>query len=175
MSESTFHTTREDLRKAESQVSKKNDGNVPADSEVAQTKVPSLPFPSPLLSSPLLPLPPALTPTKHTKTTPPQSLIDQNSKPKSEIIAERQSNLPLPDAPPVASDWNSSDARKVDVGSGGVEGDVSYGGDIREPATSESSARTDGGAFGKNSEQPQGVGREGHDGLDGLPKDALKK
>ncbi|KAL9075956.1 MAG: hypothetical protein Q9161_001350 [Pseudevernia consocians] len=136
MSESTFHMTGEDLRKPESQVSKKNNGNVPADSE---------------------------------------SIIDQNSKPKSEIIAERQSNLPLPDDPPVASDWNSSDGSKVNVGSGGVEGDISYGGDIREPATSDSSVRTDGETFNKNSSQPQGVGREGHDGLDGVPKDALKK
>lgn len=63
----------------------------------------------------------------------------------------------------------------MNVGSGGVESDVSYGGDIREPATGESSARTDGETFGKNADQPQGVGREGHDGLGGLPKDALKK
>lgn len=166
MSESTFHTTREDLRKAESQVSRKNNGNVPADSEVAQTKVSFLPL--------FLPLSAPRTP--HTKQihTPHQSLVDQNSKPKSEIIAERQSNLPLPDEPPVPSDWNSSDASKVNVGSGGVESDVSYGGDIREPATSDSSARTDGDTFGKNSSLPQGVGREGHDGLDGLPEDAKK-
>lgn len=39
MSEETFHTTREDLRKAESKVSQKNDGNIPKDSEVAQTMV----------------------------------------------------------------------------------------------------------------------------------------
>ena len=75
----------------------------------------------------------------------------------------------------MASDWNSSDGSKLNVGSGGVEGDVSYGGDIREPATSESSARTDGGTVGRNASQPQGVGREGHDGLGGLPEDALKK
>lgn len=170
MSESTFHTTREDLRKAESQVSKKNNGSVPADSEVAQTMVPSPPLPSLPVPFP----PPHRTLAKTTGTSR-QSIVDQNSKPKSEIIAERQSNLPLPDDPPVASDWNSSDASKVNVGSGGVESDVSYGGDIREPATSDSSARTDGETFGKNSSLPQGVGREGHDGLDGLPKDALKK
>ncbi len=50
----------------------------------------------------------------------------------------------------------------MDVGSGGVEGDVSYGGDMREPVAGESSL-------------PQGVGREGHDGLGGLPGDAVKK
>lgn len=50
MSESTFHATREDLRKAESKLSHKNDGNVPADSEVSQTKVGTLlPFLLPLL------------------------------------------------------------------------------------------------------------------------------
>ena len=46
MSDSTFHTTKEDLRKAESQVSKKNDGNVPSDSEPSQMKVCDPPPPS---------------------------------------------------------------------------------------------------------------------------------
>ena len=41
MTDATFHTTREDLRKAESKVSQKNDGNVPADSEVSLMKVSS--------------------------------------------------------------------------------------------------------------------------------------
>ena len=104
-------------------------------------------------------------------------MIDQKSK--ANIIEERRSNLPLPDQPPVASDWNSSDASKVNVGSGGVQSDVSYGGgsdSLRGPATSDSSVRTDGQTFKQNSEQPSaGVGRQGHDGLDDLPKDALKK
>ena len=39
MSEATFHTTREDIRKAESKISQNNDGNVPADSEPSQMKV----------------------------------------------------------------------------------------------------------------------------------------
>ena len=39
MSDSTFHVTREDLRKAESKVSQNNDGNVPPESEPAQMKV----------------------------------------------------------------------------------------------------------------------------------------
>ena len=73
------------------------------------------------------------------------------------------------------SDWNSSDGSKVDVGSGGVESDVSYGGDMREPATGESGARTEGEVFGKEAGLPKGVGREGHDGLGGLPGDAVKK
>ncbi|KAL6715569.1 hypothetical protein ACLMJK_006530 [Lecanora helva] len=144
MSEETFHTTREDLRKPESEVSKKTGGSIPKDSEVAQT----------------------------------MSHIDQNSKPKSEIIAERQANLPLPDQPPAASDFNSSDERTVNVGSGRVEDDVSYGGgsdSLRGPVTSESGVRTDGDSFGKNASAPGAVGREGHDNLGGLPKDALKK
>ena len=36
--------------------------------------------------------------------------------------------------------------------------------------------RTDGEQFGVNAGAPDsGVGRQGHDNLDGLPKDALKK
>ena len=61
-----------------------------------------------------------------------------------------------------------------------MESDVSYGGGsdagLRNPATSESSVRMDGDAFNKNASQPSGgVGRQGHDNLDGLPKDALKR
>ena len=167
MTDATFHTTREDLRKAESKVSQKNDGNVPADSEVSVMKV-SKPYQVRKLQriGLIIDL---------------QSIVDENQpKPKSEIIAERQANLPLPDQPPVASDWNSSDASKVNVGSGGVESDVSYGGGsdggLRNPATSESSVRTDGDALNTNASQPSGgVGRQGHDSLDGLPKDALKR
>ena len=108
-----------------------------------------------------------------------QSVIDNNSKSKADIIEERRSNLPLPEDPPVASDWNSNDASKVNVGSGGVESDVSYGGGssagLRGPATSESGVRTDGDTFDKNASAPGSVGREGHDNLEGLPTDALKK
>ena len=39
MSDSTFHTTREDIRKAESKLSQSNNGTIPASSEVAQMKV----------------------------------------------------------------------------------------------------------------------------------------
>jgi len=39
ISDSTFHTTHEDLRKAESKVSQNNDGNVPSESEPSQMKV----------------------------------------------------------------------------------------------------------------------------------------
>lgn len=61
-----------------------------------------------------------------------------------------------------------------------MESDVSYGGGsdagLRNPATSESSVRTDGDALNTNASQPSGgVGRQGHDNLDGLPKDALKR
>lgn len=60
-----------------------------------------------------------------------------------------QANLPLPEDPPTASDWNSADGRTVNVGSGAVQDDVSKmaRGDesgLREPATAESSARVDG-------------------------------
>lgn len=52
---------------------------------------------------------------------------------------------------------------------------MSYGNDaLREPATSESNVRTDGEEFANNTAAPSGVGREGHDNLEGLPKDAKK-
>ena len=38
------------------------------------------------------------------------------NKSKAEKIATAQANLPLPDDPPVASDWNSADARTVNIG-----------------------------------------------------------
>ena len=107
------------------------------------------------------------------------SNVPQGTKSKADIIEERRTNLPLPEDPPVESDWNSADASKVNVGSGGVESDISYGGgsdSLRGPATSESSVRTQGETFGKNSGDPNsGIGREGAEGLGGLPKDAMKK
>jgi hypothetical protein len=64
---------------------------------------------------------------------------------KAETIAERQANLPLSEDPPVASDWNSADAKKVNVGSGGLQEDISKGGaaasGLREPATRPSGVR----------------------------------
>ncbi|MCJ1290245.1 hypothetical protein MMC34_001781 [Xylographa carneopallida] len=84
---------------------------------------------------------------------------------KADLIEERRANLPLPEDPPVASDWNSADARTVNVGSGGVQSDISTGGgsdSLRGPATADSSARTDGEALGVNTGEPnEGMGREG--------------
>ncbi|KAJ4006911.1 hypothetical protein NW766_010319 [Fusarium irregulare] len=58
---------------------------------------------------------------------------------KDQKIAETQANLPLPDQPPIASDWQSADARNVNVGSGKVEGpigtDAAAQSGLREPAT----------------------------------------
>ena len=97
---------------------------------------------------------------------------------KDEVINERQKNLPLPEDPPVKSDFNTADTSAVNVGSGGVQSDVSYGGGsdtgLRGPATSDSSVRTDGEQFGINTSGPGKVGREGKDGLEGLPADAKK-
>lgn len=91
---------------------------------------------------------------------------------KADLIAERQSNLPLPEDPPVASDWNSADARTVNVSSGERQSDISTGDasstGLREPATKGSGVRQEGGA------DLSGVGRQGKEGLDGLPKDAKK-
>jgi len=69
---------------------------------------------------------------------------------KADQIARVQGNLPLPEQPPVASDWNSADARNLNVGSGGRESDISSRFDaatsgLREPATKESGVRAEDG------------------------------
>jgi len=91
---------------------------------------------------------------------------------KADIIAERQANLPLPEDPPVASDWNSADARTVNVASGERQSEISTGDasstGLREPATGASGIREAGGA------DLSGVGRQGKEGLSDLPKDAKK-
>lgn len=45
MSEATYHTTRQDLRKDEARVAGQNRGNPPANSDVSQMKVSQLPAP----------------------------------------------------------------------------------------------------------------------------------
>ncbi|EFY92899.1 hypothetical protein J3458_004522 [Metarhizium acridum] len=58
---------------------------------------------------------------------------------KADKIAEVQANLPLPEQPPTASDWQSADARNVNVGSGRTEAhigtDKGAESGLREPAT----------------------------------------
>lgn len=83
---------------------------------------------------------------------------------KQEIIDERKANLPLPDHPGAASDFNSMDARTVNVGAGGKAEDISHSGlgssTLREPATTDSVGA---------------AGREGKDGLKGIPNDAVTR
>lgn len=90
------------------------------------------------------------------------------SQSKADKIEQVKANLPLPDQPPTASDWQSADARNVNVGSGNISSDVSTGAGstsgLREPAT-KSSESTD----------MSGIGRQGKDGLEGPPKDAKAK
>ncbi|KAF2014778.1 hypothetical protein BU24DRAFT_423677, partial [Aaosphaeria arxii CBS 175.79] len=69
---------------------------------------------------------------------------------KAQIIDERKANLELPEQPPVASDFNSADARTVNVGAGGQQENLGLAG------TAASS----------------GAGREAKDNLSGLPNDA---
>ncbi|KAK2625688.1 hypothetical protein QTJ16_005000 [Diplocarpon rosae] len=93
-------------------------------------------------------------------------------KSKQDIINERVSNLPLPEDPPVASDWNSASSainfkggeRQEEVPNSEVTDTGMSGG----PATKGSGVREEGGADLSN------VGRQGKQGLDGLPKDATK-
>ncbi|KAJ5161668.1 hypothetical protein N7492_007060 [Penicillium capsulatum] len=142
MSDATYHTTRQDLRKAETKAAQQHGGANPSNSEVSQMK----------------------------------SIVDQNSN-KSAQIDRTKANLPLPEDPPVASDWNSADQRTVNVGSGGIEGPVSGDGDsaLRGPATAESSARVAGSELHQNTAPLSNVGRQRVEGLDGLPSDATTR
>ncbi|KAJ5375781.1 hypothetical protein N7517_007787 [Penicillium concentricum] len=108
MSDSTFHATTQDIRKAESKVAQSHDGKTPGDSNVSQLK----------------------------------SIIDQNTNKPAEI-ENTKANLPLPEKPPVASDFNSLDHRTTDVGSGRLEFPPDNSG-LREGAAASSSARVDG-------------------------------
>ena len=102
-------------------------------------------------------------------------MVDQADKSKADIIQERQANLPLPDQPPVQSDWNSANENTVNVGSGGVSDTFSKGNDsLRGPVTGDSAVRTDGDAYSTNT-LGQGVGREGQDNLGGVPNDAVTR
>lgn len=82
---------------------------------------------------------------------------------KQDEIEQNRTNLPLPDQPPVASDWQSADATKVNVGAGTQSSDVSTGAGadsgLREPAS-------------KKHADLSNVGRQGKEGLEGPPKDA---
>lgn len=102
-------------------------------------------------------------------------MMDKQNQNKQEVIDERKSNLPLPDQPPVASDFNSSDGSTVNVGSGGLSDTFSAGNDsLRGPATGDSAVRTDANAFHTNT-KGQGVGREAEEGLGGIPNDAVTR
>jgi hypothetical protein len=96
-------------------------------------------------------------------------VVPYNMPADPQTIDERKSNLPLPEEPPAASDWNSADARNVNVGSGGTSGENTS----RDPATGDSSVRTDGDAFKQHT--AVAGGREGKDNLGGLPNDAVTR
>ncbi|KAL2758249.1 hypothetical protein ACRALDRAFT_1092212 [Sodiomyces alcalophilus JCM 7366] len=91
-------------------------------------------------------------------TNPPQSKADK--------IEQTKANLPLPDQPPAASDWQSADATKVNVQSGRIEGDIGTGAassaGLREPATQGSDM------------DMSGIGRQAKDNLSQHPKDATR-
>ncbi|KAJ5985959.1 hypothetical protein N7522_013155 [Penicillium canescens] len=136
MSEATYHTTRQEIRKPESKVSRSHDGKTPADSDVSKMK----------------------------------SIIDQNTDKPAEI-ENTKANLPLPNQPPAASDWNSLDQRTTAVGSGRFELPPDNSG-LREGATAGSSARVDGQELHQTTAPGNNIGRQGVEGLDHLPSDA---
>ncbi|KAH9866097.1 hypothetical protein J1614_008661 [Plenodomus biglobosus] len=87
-----------------------------------------------------------------------ETQVDKKADPQ--LVDERKAGLPLPDQPPVASDFNSADSRTVNVGSGGIESGISSGGgSLREPAIGHAGAS----------------GREAKDNLGGIPNDAVSR
>lgn len=88
------------------------------------------------------------------------------SQSKADQAEQTRQNLPLPDQPPTASDWQSADARNVNVGSGRVStADSGSTAGLRGPDADRGSGAADLG----------GVGRQGKDGLKGPPKDAAAR
>lgn len=80
-------------------------------------------------------------------------------------INERQANLPLPEDPPVASDFNSADASTVNVGSGRDVG--------AQVGTDDGSKAGLRGPASKETQDLSNVGRQAVEGE--LPKDAAAK
>jgi hypothetical protein len=95
------------------------------------------------------------------------------SQSKQEIIDKRKANLPLPDQPPTSSDWNSASGENTNVGSGSISGSTNY--TFREPVPGDSAVRTDGEEWNVKTDALKNVGREGKDGLSGLPNDAVNR
>lgn len=95
-----------------------------------------------------------------------------DSKSKAEIIEERRAALPLPEEPPVTSDFNSASSALTGSGSGSIsDPSFSRGNDaLRGPATGESAARSNAASTNL---QGQGVGREAEEG--GIPNDAVAR
>ena len=87
-----------------------------------------------------------------------KSIIDNTSESKQEKIDRVKGNLPLPDQPPTASDWNSASADTINVGSGGQASDISKGDaastGLREP---QSTANPDLSNVGRQGVEGTGV------------------
>lgn len=150
MSDSTFHLTKEDVRKPQSNASHSNSGNVPADSDAAKAQV-------------------SLIPQRKSKSNTnkfTQSVVDQASQNKKDVINERAAGLPKPEEPPVKSDFDSANPN-VAAGSGAISG-----GQPPEPSTAHSSVRVDGNANKVNTD-PHGGAREGLEGA--IPNDAVAR
>ncbi|KAL7790390.1 hypothetical protein V8C37DRAFT_384185 [Trichoderma ceciliae] len=84
-----------------------------------------------------------------------QNMPQSQPHAKEEKIAQAQANLPLPEQPPKASDWQSADARTTGVGSGrfsgGVGTDSGAEAGLREPAT-KGSEEVDMGKIGRENQ-----------------------
>ncbi|KAK2764438.1 hypothetical protein FQN54_009132 [Arachnomyces sp. PD_36] len=93
-----------------------------------------------------------------------QSMVDSKTD-KASQIEERKGNLPLPEDPPVASDFNSAQQDTVNVGAGRFSGNAAtdeHASALREPATADSSVRTSAEEWKTNVAPTSGtnIGRE---------------
>ncbi|KAA8631602.1 hypothetical protein SMACR_07838 [Sordaria macrospora] len=83
----------------------------------------------------------ATTPNRFFSNTSNINTTEMSTQSKADKIEEVRKNLPLPEQPPVASDWQSADERNVNVSSGRFSGDVSNGpgvtSGLREPTSSD--------------------------------------
>ncbi|EKD21378.1 hypothetical protein MBM_00491 [Drepanopeziza brunnea f. sp. 'multigermtubi' MB_m1] len=93
-------------------------------------------------------------------------------KSKQEIIDERVSNLPLPEDPPVKSDWNSA-SESINAKSDGKQAELSNS-EVSDTGLSGGPATLGSGVREEGCADLSKVGRQGKEGLDGLPKDATK-
>jgi hypothetical protein len=104
--------------------------------------------------------------TTHNKNETKTTHTTTMTQSKDQKIADVQANLPLPEEPPRASDWQSADATTVNVGAGKTEGSIGTDSAAQAGLRGPSTAGSD--------MDMSSIGRQGKEGLSETPKDAAK-